>query len=181
MMRRGLGRGKGSGWKNIMSDDAFRHKLAKFGIRTVQSPFKKDRNRLPLQLALAVPSTRNVMKGKKLKSIVIPRKEFNKRIDDEKEWFDKKFDGDTAVRGMGSFWDNKLKKLTKENVVLVESSTSLGKFNEVGKEFAEHARRRQTDWEQSSILVRVEGQDFIVPKQSFLKDDKKQKNIIAVE
>lgn len=35
-MRRGMGKGKGSGWKNIARDDPLRHKLAGKGIKTSQ-------------------------------------------------------------------------------------------------------------------------------------------------
>jgi hypothetical protein len=87
-MRKGMMLGRGRGWKNVMSDDAFRHKLAKFGIRSVQAPLMR-RNRLPLQIGIIVPST--------IRDKPILASTFRKRVRLEKQWFSTRFGADTSV------------------------------------------------------------------------------------
>jgi len=208
-MRRGLGLGRGKGYRNIrgndprihgdsakgikqpqrvtMSDDAFRCKLAKFGIRSVQAPFMR-RNRLPLQIGIIVPSTK--------RDKPIPAPDFRKRVQSEKRWFSHTFGGDTSIglsrtlqKGVdkkdeqpsmvGSYWDGK--KVIKEGNVLIQSSTTIESYNNNKKFLIQHLRQRKKDWKQQSLFVRIEGQDFIYPKQKVIADDKGQSSIIPVQ
>lgn len=45
-MRKGLGKGKGKGWKNIIASDSYRHKLSKMGIKNAVSLTKSQRSRV---------------------------------------------------------------------------------------------------------------------------------------
>lgn len=48
--RKGLGKGKGRGWKNIVASDSYRHELARRGIKTKVSVTKRQRKSLKKQL-----------------------------------------------------------------------------------------------------------------------------------
>jgi hypothetical protein len=127
---------------------------------------------LPLQVALIVPSTK--------KDTNLTPSQFNDRIQKEKEWFSKRFGGDTSVRGVGSYWDGDKKALVQEDAVIVQSSTTTEKYNRFRAQIAQHIKDRRKRWQQSQILFRVEGQDFLYPKKAWADDDKGQKPIIAV-
>jgi hypothetical protein len=80
---------------------------------------------------------------------------------------------------VGSYWDGR--KVVKEGTVMVQSSTTVEVYNKRKKALLEHLRQRKKQWKQQSLFVRIEGQDFIYPKQKFIKDDKGQEAIIAVQ
>jgi len=44
-MRKGLGKGKGKGWKNIIASDGYRHELSRRGIKTNQVSLSKSKRR----------------------------------------------------------------------------------------------------------------------------------------
>ena len=130
-------------------------------------------NRLPVQFSIIVPSTEF---DKKIKA-----KDFTKRIDSEKKYFDKKFGGDTTIREVGSYVLKKGKKdiLIKEKGAVVESSTIPAVYNKNRSSLASHIKKRQKDWKQNSVLFRIQSESFIYPKQPFIPSaDKKGKIIV---
>jgi hypothetical protein len=175
MKRIGLGKGKGKGYKNIIPKDKKVHHDSGRGIKQPQAirfirALPLNSNRLPVQFSIIVPAT-ELDKN-------IPEKEFEKRIEDEKEYFSKLFGGDTSIKAVGSYWDGK--KLIKEKAVLVTSSMSVDIYNKERKELAKHIKEKQKDWKQDTILHKIEGQDFITPKKSYIINDKKQSDFILV-
>lgn len=139
-------------------------------LRFIDSP-KFSSNKLPVQVAVVVPATTD--EDKKLSEA-----QFKKRVDSEKRFMSKTFGGDTAIKGEGGFLLEG--KLIKEKVVKVESSMSVADYNRNRQLIAKHVAERRKAWKQNSILVEVEGQTFITPKQSFISDDKKQSSKILV-
>lgn len=135
-------------------------------------------NRLPVQFSIIVPST---IFDKKIKA-----HEFSKRIDAEKKYFDRKFNGDTAVKDVGSYVTRKYKKgkrlkdkIIKEKGVIVESSTTPEVYNKNRHFLASHIKKRQKDWKQSTILYKIQSESFIYPKQSYLPSSDKKGKIIV--
>jgi len=138
-------------------------------LRTIPA-LNLKRNRLPVQVSVIVPST----KFDKL----VPTEEFNTRISDEQKWFNEQFGGSTTIKEVGSY--NLDGKVITEPGVLVESSMTVKEYKENKAKLEAHFRNRRSAWKQDSILVKVEGQSFIVPKKSYIGDDKKQGNHIIV-
>lgn len=127
-------------------------------LKYLEIPPFKSANVFPVQVSVLVPST--------IYSKPIPAHRFSRRVDSEKRWFDDKFGGDTAVRDMGSYLSQE-GKLIKEKGFIVESSMTSDKYNESIKDFAKHVHDRLKDWKQESIIVGIEGEKYIVPKQKF--------------
>ena len=171
-MRRGLGIGKGKGYYNMIPRDPRIHGDSALGrkqpqrIPNLMLPMK-NANRLPVQVGIIVPKTRY---DKKIK-----QKEFNKRVREEERWFSTSFGGDTSIDTAGGFIKNK--RLIKERGKWVYSSMTSEGYAKFRKKIAEHIRQRQKEWKQYSILLKVEGVDFIVPKDNDIPDDKKLKSI----
>jgi hypothetical protein len=128
-------------------------------------------NRLPVQVAIIVPSTKNNKN--------ISTSSFSRRVDSEKKYFDSKFGGDTAVKDVGSYVQEtkRGKKLIKERGVIVESSTTPKIYEKNKKDFESHVVKRQKQWKQDTILFRVEGEDFIYPKRPYIAHAGKKGNI----
>lgn len=162
MVRRGLGKGRGKGYKNLTGKDPRVHSESARGIKTVQK-LPLITNNLPLQFGIIVPSTD--------RDKPISRSRFNKRINDEKEWFSKQFGGDTSVESVGSYWDDEKKKLIKEPGAIVWSSMSKKKYNEKVKMLSDRIKENKEKWQQQSVLFKIEGYDFIYPKQDFIDHD----------
>lgn len=153
-----------------------RHSLASRGIKTVQKirfipkpPFLSQ-NKLPVQIGIIVPSTE---KDKKISD-----KEFEKRIDQEKRWFTNRFGGDTSIKTVGSYFDGG--KFILEKGILVQSSTNVDTYMKKRNLLAKHLLDRKKQWKQDSMLMKIEGQDFIVPKKNYIKHDKNQDDMIMV-
>lgn len=160
---------KRKGWRF----ESARHSLSAKGIKTSKvmnsiKPLNLNSNRLPLQFGLIVPSTKD--NDKKISS-----KEFEKRVDNTKSFFSKTFGGETSVKSEGGFVLND--KLIKEKTVIVESSTTTKSFNNNRKKLEDYVKNKQKSWKQNSLLFKIEGEDFIYPKQSFIDHDPKRKNI----
>lgn len=189
-MRRGLGLGRGKGYRNLAGRDPHIHSQNAKGIKQPQTirfirPLPiQSRNRLPLQVSVIVPSTRNIRRkvAGEWKSIPIylTDDEYAKRIDNEEKYFSKKFKGDTSVVGTGNYWDGERKELVPERNVKVQSSTTEEIYNKKRSELARHIKARQKQWKQSQVMYSVEGQDFMYPKKGWADDDKKQKPSIAL-
>lgn len=138
-------------------------------LRAVNAPNLR-RNRLPVQVSVVVPST-DLDK-------LIPEKKFILRVKKEQKWFNDRFGGSTSINEVGTY--NIGKKVIKEPGVIVESSMSVSAYEKNKKILEKHLISRRKQWKQDSLLVKVEGQAFIVPKRPFIDDDKKQTNKILV-
>lgn len=130
-------------------------------------------NRLPVQVAIIVPST------KLEKKILTP--EFNKRVRSEKIFMDKTFGGDTSIKATGGFVLKKRKKdiLITEKSVIVESSTTPKIFNAKRKVLADHIVARRTQWKQNSIFFKIEGENFNFPRRKFIAHDPSKRKILV--
>jgi len=175
--RKGQAKGKGRGYKNLpnfpkdpkVHSDSARGRKQPQPIRFIRGlPLKS--NRLPIQFGIIVPSTEKDRK--------ISDEEFQRRIDNEKKFFSKNFGGDTSIRTVGSYWDGK--KLIQEKGALITSSMSMIEYNKRRKKLANHITAIQKRWKQDTILYNIEGQDFIMPKKSYLDDDKGQSDLILI-
>ncbi|GAG12478.1 unnamed protein product [marine sediment metagenome] len=175
--RKGMGKGKGSGWKNIKTDDSMRHSMSAKGMKSAQkiprfirAPPLKSINNLPVQVSVIVPSTE--------KEIKIPQPEFEKRIESEKKWFSRRFGGDTSVKTEGSFFDGN--DFIVEKGVSVESSMSVDTYNKKRRLLAKHLLDRQKQWKQDTMLMKIEGKVFIAPKRPYIDHDKDEGDLILV-
>jgi len=173
--RKGMMLGKGSGYKNVIGKDPMVHSQSAKGIKQPQVRYIKPLNlgkvnKLPIQVGVIVPST-NLNK-------TIPTIQFNKRINETKKFFDKTFGGDTSVKTIGSYWDGK--KLIKEKGLLVESSMSIETYNKKKDLIETFIKDKHKEWNQDTILVSVEGQNFIYPYKDYIDNDEKQKQNILV-
>jgi len=133
----------------------------------IPAPALQSANNLPVQVSLIIPSTKNV-EGKTIK---LNTKEFNKRIDETKKFFDENFGGDTAIKEVGSYWDGSKNELVKEKGAIVESSMSIPTYYEKVGKITEYAEKKQKDYLQDTMLVTVEGRKFITPKKDYIDHD----------
>jgi hypothetical protein len=76
----------------------------------------------PVEQAVYVPSTKNI-------KYPISRKQYNKRVDEVRDYLSDRFGGYTSIRGIGGYKMGK--RLVKENVVKVVSFS-------IRKDFREH-------------------------------------------
>ncbi len=164
-------RSRGSTSPQIISNTPKEEAMNKKGVFFIK-PLPIKSNRLPVQVSIAVPSTELDKK--------ITDKKFKKRINDEKKYFSKTFGGDTSIRATGSFVLKQGKKdiLIKEKVVLVESSTTPVKYNSKRGIISKHIIKKKKDWKQNSVLYKVEGENYIYPKQGFIDHDDSKRDII---
>ncbi len=138
-------------------------------IRTIPGP-NLPTNKLPVQVGIIVPSTELDKQ--------ITDQEFNKRIDSEKRFFDKKFGGDTSHKTVGSYILGK--QLIKEKGEFIQSSMTRADYIKHKISMEKHFIKRRKQWKQDSLLIRIEGQDFIVPKRKFIPTDKGQSKQIII-
>lgn len=145
-------------------------------LQYIPSPPLEEANNLPVQVSIIVPSTKNIIdkKSGKEKSKKISEKEFDERVKETKKEFDNLFGADTAISDVGSYFNGK--KHIDEKGVIVESSTSIPKYKENIKKVVELAEEKQKKYLQDTMAVKVEGRLFIVPKKSYIDDDKITKN-----
>ena len=161
------------GWRGESS----RHSLARYGIKTANpksiKELKLKSNRLPIQIGIIVPSTNFDKK--------LSKKEYNKRVIQEKKYFSELFGGTTAITEQGGYVasDNKGKnaKLIEEEGTIVEANTTSKIYKKHKTSIANHIKQKQKDWKQQTIGYSVEGNFYVYPKKSFIGSDK-AKNII---
>lgn len=127
-----------------------------------------DSNVLPVQVSVIVPSTE--------RNKLISNSEFNKRVMDEKRWFDSVFGGDTSVETLGGYVGSGNKLIT-ERGARVSSSMSVQKYKSVRNKLASHFRSRRKEWKQETILYSIEGVDFITPKKGYIDHESGLKRI----
>lgn len=163
----------GKGWKG----DSKRHALARQGVKTAKktgsiSTAKTSKvdsamnsNRLPIQIAITVPSTKEHSKP-------ISQEEFKNRINHTKKFMSDTYGGDTSVRGVGSYTDDG--KLIKENVAVVESSTTNKAFLKNKPKLKEFIKDKPEKWGQDTIGYEIEGDFYVYPKKDYIAHEKKK-------
>lgn len=140
-------------------------------------PLGMKQNRLPLQFSIIVP--RKPSKGKQLSADA-----FVQRVDDEKEYLDSLFGGDTSVESVGSYLQtnkdkkgNETQEVVREDGVIVEVSTTKPTFEKHRSKLSKHIKKRKKDWKQQSIFYKIEGEGFIYPYQKNIPTDKSKRSI----
>jgi hypothetical protein len=173
--RKGLGKGRGKGFKNLLPTDKKVHGDSARGIRQPQKistrikrkidqlsrpdklPFSKSGIKtfhLPLETEIYVPSTTE-------KSKIISDEEFANRIRETQKYFSKLFGGFSKVNIEGGFVTSE-GKVVKERIakVTVYSTTDSMKANE--NKVKEWLVKKQKDWKQESIGYGVEGDLYYI-------------------
>lgn len=131
--------------------------------RTVPAPdVGEEVNNLPIQVSFVVPSTRGAEQ--------VSNEHFRKRIKFAKKWFDSRFGGDTTTRAKGGYLAED--ELIEEDVAVVESSMSIDTYLEKKDELADFIRERQQNWEQDTVMFKIEDRVFIYPQRGYIDDDK---------
>ena len=140
------------------------------GRGTIREP-KLNSNRLPIQVAVIVPSTKV---DKPISDVA-----FQKRIASERKFFSETFGGDTSVSAAGGYIGEEGKLIT-EKIATVESSMSKKSYDENRSKMAKHITDRQKEWDQETIGYAIEGNFYTYPKKDYIDHDKKNKNIKIV-
>lgn len=140
----------------------------------VPPPFPDSEvNRLPIQLALVVPSTRGDSQ--------LTKGHFENRIDFTRKWFSSTFGADTTVRASGGYIGEG-GHLVDEEVALVESSTTIRSYMENVGDFRDFIIERYRNWGQDTIGYKIEGQFYTYPEKPYIDDEVSlAENLIAVE
>lgn len=119
-------------------------------------------NVLPIQVAVVVPSTTG--------QSVVRKDEWEDRIEATKTWMSNRFGGDTTVRGSGDYvGEDGL--LIEEPVAIVEAGMSMDTYVEEHEAFADFIERKREEWEQDTVMYRVEDRIFIYPERSYIDDE----------
>jgi len=119
-------------------------------------------NNFPIQVRTIVPSTTKHNKP------VSPER-FEKRKKEMKDIFDKTFGADTAVEDVGSYWDGK--EFITEKGAIVESSISKPNYNKNINKAIKIIKDKRRNWQQQTMIVGIEGREFLIPKQKGLDSD----------
>jgi hypothetical protein len=160
--------------KGWMSESE-RHSLAARGIKTgslrfIEPPkFTQPANVLPVQVSIIVPST--------IGDKDISPKQFAARVKSEREFMSQLFGGDTSHSEVGGYWNGH--KLINEKSMMVEVSTTIEKYNKLKDVLGKHVSERQKDWGQESMLMKVEGESFITPKQNQIDSERGASKILV--
>jgi hypothetical protein len=113
---------------------------------------------LPMEVAIYVPSTDKA-------SVIIPKKDFNKRVDEVEEYLSKLYGGYSAVSVEGGYVSSdKEKGLIQESVTRV---TTFGKeegFHNRFVEMVEKVGEWCGMWGQESMGIEFEGDMFYIKK-----------------
>lgn len=129
----------------------------------------KDANRWPVQVGIIVPSTADN------NTKTLTKAEHEQRIVKEEEWFTQNFGGDTSIMTAGRI--RQKGQIVVEDGSWVFSSMPHEMYETSRKKIVNHVLEKQKEWGQDNILLKVEGVDFIIPKNQKLPDDKKLKSI----
>lgn len=148
MNRKGIGKNKGQGYKNILPQDSFIHELNRRGIK------KKDIFMLPIQTAIIVPSTTD-------KDKFISKRDFNKRLRNTRTEMSDLFGGYTSVESVGEFTDKDGNKIPEPNNTVI-AYTNKETFQDKKDEFSEFIKKKKKEWKQESIGVIIENDLFFV-------------------
>ena len=113
-----------------------------------KNPKKRNTFNLPMQIAILVPSTKNV-------DDKISNSEFKKRISLVKKYLAAKFGGFTSVQSVGGFLSDS-KKLVEEDAVMVISYATRKDFAKYKTIVMDWVRDRGSDWGQESMGIIIE-------------------------
>jgi hypothetical protein len=133
---------------------------------TIPRPKGLRANDLPIQIKMIVPSTTN-------NNQPIGDEEFNKRIEEVKKYFDKKFGADTTITDTGGYFDGD--KWITEKGNIVESSTTIDKYKKNINDVVKFIRQKRKDYGQDSMFLGIEGRSYIIPNKNYIDDDKSVK------
>lgn len=147
--RKGLGKGLGKGYKNIVMKDPMVHSLSAKGIKQ-----KVDLFPLPIQTAIVIPSTNDVNKP-------ISSNMMKKRVDETRKFLSQSFGGYTSVQGVGGFTTKK-GDLVKERVNVVTAFSTYEAFENNKEKFVKYALDKKKEWGQESIGVIIENDLYFV-------------------
>jgi hypothetical protein len=134
------------------------------------TPPLENTNTLPVQIAVIVPSTREEKK--------ISKGWFKRRIRETRKWMDRRFGGDTTVRGSGGYTDDG--RVITEEVRIVESSTTVQEYKQYRKEFGEFVRKKQDAWDQLQLAYIIEGRTYLYPQKDYADHDEDVRNKLTV-
>ena len=157
----------------LSSVDARLHRLEK-RLPTIPPLPLGEANDLPVQVSIIVPSTKNGNQP-----IDEPGSDINfqKRVTDEKNYFDNLIGGDTTIQEVGSYLMDG--EVVKEPGAIVQVSMTRQSYNELKNAIAAHALQRKNDWTQKQVAVTVEGRTYFAPKDPEIpSDDKMPKRIL---
>lgn len=139
-----------------------RHDLARQGIKTatrgkpiISAPLHSQSTKLPLQLAITVPSTTD--KDEKVSSA-----EMDKRVKETAKELSNRFGGDTAIKGVGDYTTEG--KLIRENVIIIESSMTRKDYEKNKPAIESFIKKKHKEWKQDTIGYKFEGDFYIYPK-----------------
>ena len=133
---------------------------------TIPRPKGLRANDLPIQIKMIVPSTTN-------NNQPIGDEEFNKRIEEVKKYFDKKFGADTTITDTGGYFDGD--KWITEKGNIVESSTTIDKYKKNINDVVKFIRQKRKEYRQDSMFLGIEGRSYIIPNKNYIDDDKSVK------
>jgi hypothetical protein len=136
-------------------------KLNKKQLRAIHA--KKNRNRLPVQVGIIVPSTEYDKQ--------IPRREFDNRIDETRKFMSSSFGGDTTINARGGYVTDDGNKLISENTAIVESSMTHEKFDKRKELINKFIKEKQEEWKQDTLAYEVEDDLYIYPKKKYIDSE----------
>jgi len=119
-------------------------------------------NRLPVQIAIIVPSTR----GDK----TISDSAFKKRVEKTRKKLDSLFGGDTTVQASGG-WISGEGDLVTEDTAVVESSTTHEEFNQKKSSLKSWIKKKRNNWKQSQLAYKFDGVLYAYPEKSWMADE----------
>lgn len=147
--RKGLGKGLGRGYKNLLPYDSHVHYLAGKGVAIYQPIFSKQKlTHLPLEVTLFVPST--------LRDEPVSNAEFKKRVDDAEKTMSRLFGGYTKTDTRGG-WVDADGNLIEEPIATVSAFTTINTFEENKKKFEDYVEEIQQKYKQDAVSIEFEG------------------------
>ena len=173
--RKGLGKGKGKGYKNILPTDKPIHKDSGRGIKQPQKisntisrkidtltrpdklPFTKTGIKtfhLPLETEIYIPSTKEKSKN-------ISDKQFADRIRETQKYFSELFGGFSKVDIEGGFVTSE-GNVVKERIAKVTVYSTKDSMKANQKKVKDWLVRKQKEWGQESMGYAVEGDLYYI-------------------
>jgi len=172
-MRKGLGKNKGKGYRNIIGKDPHVHSQSAKGIKQPLKnpiinkinlmsksdtlPFKKnnvDVYHLPIETAVYVPSTTTGQKQ-------LSNKDFMVRVKETEKEFAEMFGGYSSVQITGGYVTKNGKVIREKvaKVVIFSDAKSMIKHREKVKSFLVN---KKGEWEQESLGYEIEGDLYYI-------------------
>lgn len=147
--RKGLGKGQGKGYKNMMPYDSHVHYLAGKGVTIYQPVFAGQKlTHLPLEVTLYIPST--------LRDQPVSLTEFKRRTSDAEKKMSELFGGFTRTETQGG-WVDRGGNLIEEPVATVTAFTTTDGFEAKKAEFEDYVKEIQDKYRQDAISIEFEG------------------------